>query len=332
MKNLTKKSNQKKELEKQKNAVASKNNNLFLEMIVEGIENLDATEWEHYLKQEIDFEPKNLFTKTKYKRFNRLTLFVDMLVNQWAQPYYASFKQISEAGGKIKKGAKSRVIQYFNFVIKHKTTGKNISLNIYNDLPKEEAKNYTKKAFVKFYRVFNVAWIENINDIDLNINSNSIDDLEMIDLNEDAELLIKKLQSEKGLKLKHEIRNTGAYYPALDIVCMPEMKMFKNDVKYYSTLFHELVHWTGNKNRLNRFDNFEVNDLEKKEQNYAFEELVAEIGSMLIYFEFELKSEFINSLVYLKGWLNNTSKDTSRIETLEDAFKESNKAVSYIYA
>ncbi|WGQ17003.1 zincin-like metallopeptidase domain-containing protein [Sphingobacterium faecium] len=328
MKTATKKSTAKVQKAKsQKNASATKNNNPFLDMIIEGMEQLEQTEWEHYLKKQVDFTPKNLFTKRAYTRFNRLTLIIDMLLNQFAEPFYATFNQISTAGGKIKKGAKGRVIQYYNYIVKHKVTGEKITFEAYKKLSADEQKQYDVSAFVKYFRVFNIAWIENIEDINLEqANEDELSDLSEVNICNDAEAFISKLKDNKGLTLLNEKRNTACYSPAKDTVTMPPMEWFKNDVKYYSTLFHELIHWTGHKTRLDRFENG------KDEEQYAFEELIAEMGAMLVYFDYDFKEEFINSLVYLKGWLKYTSKDTDRTETLAEAFKQSNRAVSFLYS
>ena len=111
---------------------------------------------------------------------------------------------------------------------------------------------------------------------------------------------------------------------------MPLMKWFKNETKYYSTLFHELIHWTGHESRLNRFSTIKI--LESQEEEYALEELVAEMGAMLVYFDYNFKEEFINSLVYLKGWLKHTTAEGNRVEILDKGFKASTKAVSFIYS
>lgn len=70
---------------------------------------------------------------------------------------------------------------------------------------------------------------------------------------------------------------TKAYYDrALDYVGMPERKRFTTQAGYYSTLLHELGHWTGHKDRLNRFG------VTVTPEEYAFEELVAELGSCFL--------------------------------------------------
>jgi hypothetical protein len=55
------------------------------------------------------------------------------------------------------------------------------------------------------------------------------------------------------------------------------------------------------------------------------------MGAMLIYFDYNFKEEFTNSLVYLKGWIKSTDQDKDRIEVLSEAFKLSNKAVNFLY-
>ena len=55
-------------------------------------------------------------------------------------------------------------------------------------------------------------------------------------------------------------------------------------VNYYSVLFHELTHATGHEKRLNRKNKF---DDHKK--SYAFEELIAETGSILFGKHFKIE-------------------------------------------
>ena len=328
MKTATKKFNGKKNYTKKNNETKS---NPFLEMIVQGLEDVKQENWEHYLKHQIDFTPKNLFSKLPYNRFNRFTLMLDMIIGGFSSPYYATFNQISKAGGLLKKGAKGRVIQYFSYVIKHKITGERISLEVYKNLTGSKQNDYNLSSFVKYFRVFNADFISNLNEIDVEISNNDedLEDLTEVNISEDAEAFILKLKTLKGLKLIHDKKNTASYTPSKDVVTMPLIEWFKNETKYYSTLFHELIHWTGHESRLNRFS---TSMIAETKQEYAFEELVAEMGAMLVYFDYNFKEEFINSLVYLKGWLKHTKEESNKIETLDNAFKASNKAVTFLYS
>ena len=75
-----------------------------------------------------------------------------------------------------------------------------------------------------------------------------------------------------------------------------QINAFKNIESYYSTLFHEITHSTKNPKRLGR------------EVGNEMEELVAEMGAMIICTELGLAYNRQNSITYLKGW-SQTAKD-----------------------
>lgn len=68
----------------------------------------------------------------------------------------------------------------------------------------------------------------------------------------------------------------AAYLPALDVIELPAAAQFDDAAAMYSTTCHELTHWTGHPDRLNR-------DLSGRfgDDAYAAEELVAELGSAI---------------------------------------------------
>lgn len=303
-----------------------KKGNPFLEKIIDGIENLTNEQWEHYLKSDFNFLPKNVFTQNPYTGFNRLALLINMIFRGYKSSYYATFKQISAVGGKIKKGAKGMPLQYFNYIFTHKETSKRITKEFYLSLSADEQKQYIKFTFVNYFIVFNIDWIENIEEI--NFDTNIIDetaDFEEIQTNENVDEFINSIKVNKGLKVKEALSNTAFYSLKFDEITMPKIKLFKSESDYYSTMFHEIIHWTGHPNRLNRL---ELKKASKEKE--AFEELVAEMGAILLYLDFNYKDQFKNSLVYLRGWCTSTAKDKSRVETLNNAFKLSNKAVNYL--
>lgn len=70
-----------------------------------------------------------------------------------------------------------------------------------------------------------------------------------------------------------------AYYSVLeDAVYMPPLSKFEKAERYYSTLAHEIIHWTGHPTRVPR--NFPR--LVAGASNYAREELVAELGAAFL--------------------------------------------------
>lgn len=62
-----------------------------------------------------------------------------------------------------------------------------------------------------------------------------------------------------------------------DIVRINPMRRFRSSARYYSTLFHELIHSTGRNNRLNRTELYNY-----RGRNKGIEEFVAEFGSSFL--------------------------------------------------
>ena len=78
------------------------------------------------------------------------------------------------------------------------------------------------------------------------------------------------------------------------------IEFFFNPDAYYSTFFHELVHSTGHKKRLNRF---EADQFDNK-ATYSKEELVAELGAAYLSVLAGLNHDLENTRAYIKGWLS----------------------------
>jgi hypothetical protein len=115
-----------------------------------------------------------------------------------------------------------------------------------------------------------------------------------------------------------------AYYNLkTDRIHMPLISTFHRAAGYYGTLAHELTHWTGAAQRLDRFSRF--ND----RKAYAFEELVAEIGNCMLCAQLGLEPEFDQSAAYVEGWLKALKGDNRAIFR---AASEAQKAVDYIMA
>ena len=80
---------------------------------------------------------------------------------------------------------------------------------------------------------------------------------------------------------------------------MPKPKYFKNTDLFYTALFHELIHWTGHPSRLNRF----VVSQPSSREEYAFEELIAQLGATYLCFSCDIKKTISHSVHYIDSWL-----------------------------
>lgn len=293
----------------------------FISKILENLDKVNASEWEHYTS--IKFQhPKNLFTAKQYQGFNILSLYLDTLCNGYTSSLYATFNSISKAGGKLRKGSKGALIEFFSFVYKDKNSNKKYTYEQYRELTAAQQQEILKLPCIRQYVVFNSNLIENIEELNLTVETHEPEELDFSD-NSNCESFINSLQSNGSLKLEYVRRSTGAYSPSMDKILMPERKYFISEDKFYSTLFHECIHWTGHAKRLAR-------NLENGfgDNEYSFEELIAEMGSMLLCLQNGIVTEIINSIRYLKGWSEYNKED--RAEEIKLAFIQSKRAKKYL--
>ena len=90
---------------------------------------------------------------------------------------------------------------------------------------------------------------------------------------------------------------------------MPPKFAFRSPAAYASVLLHELGHWTGSKERLNR-------DLKGGfgSHDYAREELRAEIAQVMICSELGIDDcDFMNGAAYIADWLSKLRDDKNEV-------------------
>ncbi len=94
---------------------------------------------------------------------------------------------------------------------------------------------------------------------------------------------------------------------------------------YYAVLLHELTHWTGGKTRLDREQVGHTTD----EKKYAFEELIAELGSAFLCSHFRIKQHGREDhAMYIKSWLQALKNDKKFIFK---AASQAQKAVDFLH-
>jgi antirestriction protein ArdC len=246
--------------------------------------------------------PVNYVSKKPYRGINVFLLYLAGFSSQ----YWASFKQIQKLGGKVKKGSKSSLIIYWNWIIKETNQ-------------KDKDGNPIKKKFplLKYYRVFNLEQTEGIDWEKPASNLSESDKLEA------CENLVNGYKNKP--EIKHE-RAEAFYSPASDYVNVPKKALFDKIQNYYSVLFHELVHSTGAKNRLNRKSLVESDGFGGHE--YSKEELVAELGASFLCGLSGIEPHTIkNSAGYIQSWIRALQNDNKLIIY---ASAQAQKAVDYI--
>ena len=103
-----------------------------------------------------------------------------------------------------------------------------------------------------------------------------------------------------------------AYYsPREDSISIPNKRQFESAYDYYATLLHEMTHATGNKKRLDRDQTGHFGT-----EDYAREELVAEIGSSFVMADLHFSGDFDtdkNHAAYIQSWIKVIENDPNEL-------------------
>lgn len=245
----------------------------------------------------------NYLTKRPYSGINYLLLNFEAV----EQPYYLTFLQVQQMGGRVKNGAKGEIVVFWKFF-----KGEDEKEGA------EQAGEESKRApLIRYTKVFNVKDIEGIEFVFPKKTDPS--QLERI---ESCEQIISLMPN--APRTQHG--GNGAYYsPSGDYVNMPLLEDFKSIEGYYSVYFHELAHATGHHSRLDRKEIKEMNPFGSKE--YSKEELVAEITAAFLCNHCRIENTIDNSAAYIKSWLKKLQNDKRFIL---DAAGKASKAAGYI--
>ncbi|MGY3055510.1 antirestriction protein ArdC [Pedobacter sp. UYEF25] len=257
--------------------------------------------------------PYNPTTNKAYRGMNTLWLSMQKMQD----PRWLTFKQAEGKNWKVIKGAKGTQI---NFVKTHdlkKVLDK-------KGKPVLDHLGKPKKIVVWLSRpVITCAWVFNASQIDgiPTLQQERKDEPSQQWTNiERAEIIVANTNAD----LRHG-GNKAYYVPSRDYIQMPEKHQFDSGAKYYATLLHELGHWTGHADRLNR-------DLKGTfgTEEYAREELRAEIASLMIGSELNIGHNFGQHAAYVDSWVRILQDDSFEIhKASSDAQKITDKILSF---
>ncbi len=242
--------------------------------------------------------PRNLITGKAYRGINAFILGC----YGFTSPYFATFKQIVDKKGTLKKGSKSiPVIFYSVKEVEDRTTGEDVDIFV-----------------LRYYRVFNA---EDIEGIEIPTQETFTREFTPI---EEAQRIIA------NMPLCPEIKSGGnrAYYsPSLDYVNLPPENCFHSNEEFYSTAFHELCHASGHSSRLNRSTVTKSAYFGSTE--YSKEELIAEMGASFLSATAGIANTIDNSAAYIKGWISALKSKDNRGLVIQAA-SSAQKAMDYI--
>jgi len=228
--------------------------------------------------------PSNPFTKATYHGINILLLWNAAQKFGFDANLWGTFNQIKDAGGMVKKGEKGTTVVFYKKMI-------------VKDEDDEEEKQI---PMLMSFTVFNLDQVEGLELKPEEEPKAPTDEKTKIAA---AEAFVKGL----GAKIKFG-GNQACYHINEDRIDMPKFDTFNSTEGYYATLLHEHIHWTGHNSRLDRPFGKSFGSAE-----YAFEELVAELGSAFLCAEFEITYKLDQHASYLDHWLNILKSDKKAI-------------------
>ena len=252
--------------------------------------------------------PENATTKRPYHGINVLALWIAASTKGYETNKWASYKQWQTIGGHVRTGERGcKIIFYKQYTIGDEDTGYDIEGQDDEDDCKDN-RNKTR-FFIRASTVFNKCQVEGLKDEE----TQSSDRLEPLII---PEIKAEKFITNSGAKI--ELTGSRAFYsPDKDAITMPEPRRFNGTETltategWYATILHELVHWTGHKSRLDREG---IGEKRADKKIYAFEELIAEIGSSFLCAQLGLTPSLRQDHVeYIAGWLKALESDKKAI-------------------
>jgi antirestriction protein ArdC len=239
-----------------------------------------------------------------YRGINVLMLWMASIERGYDSPFFLTFNQVKTLGGSVKKGEKSLTVVYANSFQK-------------KEQDEETGEELTRSInFLRTYSVFNSSQC---------VNLPAQFAPKPVEPKNHDERLAECEQFFANTKIMTNYGGTRAFYsPTTDSIQMPNFERFESRNAFYNTLGHETIHAVGAPHRLNRTFGKRFGDAE-----YAFEELVAELGSAFLSVDLGITPEVVEDHAsYLSAWLKILKKDSRAIFS---AAAHAERAVEFLH-
>lgn len=230
--------------------------------------------------------PYNEMTGKRYRGINVFSL---MFAGR-KDPRWLTFKQAESRGYQILQGEKGTRVQFI------KTHDKRPKRDENGKPVLDENGKPVKVTVVLDRPIISTAWVFNGEQIE---GMPPLKTSKDFSLNWNPQDAIEQLVVDAKVNLEHHFGNEAYYALSQDKIRLPLKEQFSSADRYYATLLHEMGHWTGHKDRLDRTL---MNSFGTPE--YAREELRAEIASMLMGTELHIGHDPGQHVAYVKDWIS----------------------------
>lgn len=247
-----------------------------------------------------------------YRGLNRLVLGAVAMAEVYGSNVWMTFNQCKQRGGKVKPGSQGFPVIFW----------KQLEVT-------EEKDGEAKTKRIPMLRYFTVFNLDQTEDVKLpKAVAEAIakpEEWTEEQAIESAETIVNGMPMPPVI---HEKKSNRAFYaPFFDAVTVPLRAQFPSIEGFYGTLFHELTHSTGHKDRLNRAGADEVSH-EFGDAPYAREELVAEMGAAFLSATAGIDPATLdNSAAYIASWKKALQDDP---QCLVKAASQGQRAADFI--
>lgn len=265
--------------------------------------------------------PCNGKTGERYHGVNVLLLWAAAMERGYTFNVWMTYRQAECLGAQVRRGEKGVMGVFFQApegsdrgIVE---TGSAGSAEERDGDPQEEG-THGRQLVCRAFWLFNVAQIDGLPDavaaMALTRSDARFTPIDAAD----------RLIDASGALIRHR-GNVAFYSPTRDEIVLPPPACFTRPETYYATALHELVHFTGHPSRLHRDFGRRFGDAA-----YAFEELVAELGSAFLMADIGLVDATIEGHAdYLQAWLRILRSDKTAIFT---AARQAEQASAFLMA
>jgi antirestriction protein ArdC len=250
--------------------------------------------------------PVNIASKNPYRGVNVLALWATAEEKGYTAGVWGTYRQWSEAGGQIRKGEKSAYVVFYKEITVAADDG--------------DSEDVNTRLFARATPVFAAEQVDGWAPTVIDAPATVITPIEQ------AEAFVIAT----GAAITHG-GSRAFYRPSTDSIHLPPREAFIGTATsspaetYYSTLLHELTHYSGHETRCNR-------QLGKRfgDDAYAMEELVAELGAAFLCADLQITDEpRADHAQYLSHWLKVMKADKKAIFT---AASKASEAAAFLAA
>jgi antirestriction protein ArdC len=264
--------------------------------------------WDPQKAFELPFNPNS---ERAYRGGNALHLMAVAVQQGYEDPRWLTYRQAQESGWQVRKGEKGTHIEFWQF------RDERAQMESQDRASAGQTVDYaTRGPIHRVYTVFNAQQIEGIPAH----TRRQVQEWEVVQAGD-------QILKNSGADISHDQRDRAFYDRSTDSIHLPPRRAFSNAADYFGTALHELAHWSGHRDRLNRqtlHETYRFGD-----PAYAKEELRAELASVFLAAERGIPHNPEQHAAYVASWVSVLREDKNEIFR---AAKDAHLAADFLLA